>query len=145
MNPQTLGRLIVGPLLATLVLGGVLLAGCATAEKGKRELGLEAATAAYQSALRWGYFDTAFGYLHPDQRKGKELPPQFKDLRVTSYDVVQPPLVAGPGQTEAVQVAKIDYLYEDRQVVKTISDRQVWRYDPKLESWWLASGLPSFH
>jgi hypothetical protein len=130
--------------LATLVLGGVLLAGCATAEKGKRELGLEAATAAYQSALRWGYYETAFGYLHPDQRKGKEVPPQLKDLRVTGYDVVQPPLGVGAGQTEATQVVTIDYLHEDRQVVKTLTDRQVWRYDPKLESWWLSSGLPKF-
>ena len=130
--------------VTAFVLAGLLLAGCGTIEKDKRALGLQAATAAYQSALRWGYFETAYGYLHPDQRQGnsKDLPPVFTDLRVAGYDVVQPSLMQNPG--EAVQVVTIDYFYEDRQVVKTITDRQTWTYDPKLESWWLSSGLPKF-
>ena len=130
--------------MLALVLLGPLLGGCGTIEKDKRALGLQAATAGYQSALRWGYFEIAFGYLHPDQRTGKELPAAFKDLRVTGYDVAQPPVVTGAGQTDATQTVTIDYLYEDRQVVKTLTDRQVWRFDPKLASWWLASGLPKF-
>jgi hypothetical protein len=130
--------------VTAFVLAGLLLAGCGTIEKDKRALGLQAATAAYQSALRWGYFETAYGYLHPDQRQGnsKDLPPVFTDLRVAGYDVVQPSLMQNPG--EAVQVVTIDYFYEDRQVVKTITDRQTWTYDPKLESRWLSSGLPKF-
>jgi hypothetical protein len=144
MNPQALGRLIGASGLAVLAVGSLSLAGCASAEKDKREASLQAATGAYQSALRWGYFETAYGYVHPDQRQGKDLPPELKNLRVTSYDVVQPPLLTGAAQSEVTQVASIDYLYEDRQVVRTVSDRQVWRYDPKLQSWWLASGLPKF-
>jgi len=130
--------------VTAFALVGLLLAGCGTIAKDKRALSLQAATAAYQSALRWGYFETAYGYLHPDQRKGnsKDLPPIFKDLRVAGYDVVQPPLMQNPG--EATQVVTIDYLYEDRQVVKAITDRQTWTYDPKLSSWWLSSGLPKF-
>ncbi|HYN77836.1 MAG TPA: hypothetical protein VES73_08590 [Lamprocystis sp. (in: g-proteobacteria)] len=138
MNSQSRGRLS-----GVLVLG-LLLAGCGTLEKDKRARGLQAATTGYHAALRWGYFETAYGYVHPDQRTGKELPSVFKDLRVTEYDVVQPLAGTGAGQTEATQTVTIDYLFEDRQVVKTVLDRQVWRYDPKLATWWLASGLPKF-
>ncbi|WP_295590918.1 hypothetical protein [uncultured Lamprocystis sp.] len=134
----------LGGRVTAVALVGLLLASCGTIEKDKRALGLQAATAAYQSALRWGYFETAYGYLHPDQRKDKstDLPPVFTDLRVAGYEVVQPPLMQNPG--EAVQVVTIDYLYEDRQVVKTITDRQTWTYDTKLDSWWLSSGIPQF-
>jgi hypothetical protein len=138
-----------------LISAALLLAGCGTVEKDKRALGLQAATSGYQSSLRWGYFETAYGYVHPDQRKGKDLPEMYKNLRLTGYDVVQPPLVTGEEPrtakgkgrkepTEATQVVAIEYLHEDRQVIKTLTDRQIWRYDPKLESWWLDSGLPKF-
>lgn len=137
MNHQPRGRLCLA-----LVLSGLLSAGCAMVQKEQRDLSLQAAATAYQSALRWGYFDTAFGYLDPAQRRGKSLPPQLKNLRVTDCEIVQPPVITGPG--EATQIVNIDYLYEDRQVVKRLTDHQVWHYDPKINNWWLVSGLPKF-
>lgn len=130
------------PLMIPLLGAVLLLTGCATVERDKRAIALQAATNGYQSAIRWGYYETAFGYLHPDLRKDKPLPEGLKDLRVTGYDVVQPPTLQG--EDSATQVANIDYLYEDRQVVKRISDRQVWAWDDELNSWWLKSGLPAF-
>lgn len=130
------------PLMIPLLGAVLLLTGCATVERDKRAIALQAATNGYQSAIRWGYYETAFGFLHPDLRKDKPLPEGLKDLRVTGYDVVQPPTLQG--EDSATQVANIDYLYEDRQVVKRISDRQVWAWDDELNSWWLKSGLPAF-
>ncbi len=128
--------------LLALMTAATLMAGCATVEKDKRAIALQAATSGYQSAIRWGYYETAFGYLHPDLRKGKPLPDTLKDLRLTGYDVVQPPTLQD--KETATQIVNIEYLYEDRQVVKRLTDRQVWKWDPKLESWWLQSGLPPF-
>lgn len=128
--------------LSTLMMAVILVSGCATVEKDKRAVALQAATNGYQSAIRWGYYETAFGYLHPDLRKDKPLPDSLKDLRLTGYDVVQPPTLQS--ENKASQIVNIEYLYEDRQVVKKLSDRQVWEWDPKLESWWLQSGLPAF-
>jgi hypothetical protein len=136
LRPQVIPRLI--PLLGVVLL----LAGCATVEKDKRAIALQAATNGYQSAIRWGYYETAFGYLHPDLRKDKPVPHGLKDLRLTGYDVVQPPTMQD--EDTAIQVVNIEYLYEDRQVVKRISDRQVWKWDDALDSWWLKSGLPAF-
>lgn len=130
------------PLTMSLLLGVLLISGCATVEKDKRALALQAATNGYQSAIRWGYYETAFGYLHPDLRKGQPVPEGLKNLRLTGYDVVQPPTMQD--EDTATQVVNIEYLHEDRQVVKRIADRQIWTWDDALDSWWLKSGLPAF-
>ena len=124
------------------LLAALLLGACGTIEKDRQSLGLQAATAGYQSALRWGYYEIAIGYLHPDLRKDKTVPPALKGIRVTGYDVVQPPLIQE--KDTATQIVDIEYLHEDRQVVKRLSDRQTWTWDDKLGSWWLKSGLPKF-
>jgi hypothetical protein len=124
------------------LVAALLLGACGTIEKDRQSLGLQAATAGYQSALRWAYYETAIGYLHPDLRKDKTVPPALKGIRVTGYDVVQPPLIQE--KDTATQIVDIEYLHEDRQVVKRLSDRQTWTWDGKLGSWWLKSGLPKF-
>ncbi len=116
--------------------------GCAAVEKDRRAVGLQAATNSYQSALRWGYYDTAFGYVHPDQRKNRSLPEVFTELRVTGYDVAQPPVIQD--DDNASQVVVIDYLYEDTQIIKRLTDRQQWRWDDQIGTWWLHSGIPAF-
>lgn len=128
--------------LLCALLASLLLAGCGAVEKDKRAVGLQAATNGYQSALRWGYYETAYGFVHPDLRKGKTLDPLFEGLRLTGYDVAQP--LTMQDKDSATQTVMIEYLYEDRQVVKRFSDRQLWRWDEKLDSWWLQSGLPKF-
>ncbi len=137
MSPQPRRHAMIPVLVSAM-----LLAACATVEKDKRALALQAATNGYQSAIRWGYYETAFGYLHPDLRKGKPLPEGLKNVRLTGYDVVQPPTMQDADT--ATQVVNVEYLHEDRQVVKRISDRQVWKWDDALDSWWLKSGLPAF-
>jgi outer membrane biogenesis lipoprotein LolB len=137
MNHQPRIRLYLVPLFSGLLLGG-----CTTVEKETRDLSLQAAASAYQTALRWGYLDTAFGYLAPELRRGKGLPADFKDLRLTDYEILQPAMLTGEG--EGTQIVGYEYLHDDRQVVKRLIDHQVWRYDPKIKNWWLVSGLPKF-
>lgn len=126
---------------AAAILTAGLAAGCGTIEKDKQALSLQAATAGYQSALRWGYYETAVGYLHPDQRQSQPAP-SLTGIRVTGYDVVQPPIVREPGV--ATQIVAIEYLHEDRQVIERLTDRQTWRWDDNLQNWQLRSGLPGF-
>jgi hypothetical protein len=131
------------PLAAVLLTAALTLGGCASVEKDKRAIALYQATTGYESALRWGYFDNAFGYLHPDERKDKALPEHLTDLRVVGYEAMQSPVVE-PSKEQAVQLVTIDYLYEDRQVVKQLKDRQLWEWDETDKTWWLRSGLPKF-
>jgi hypothetical protein len=131
------------PLPLLPILSALLAPACGTIEKDQRALGLQAATAAYQSAIRWGYYETALGYVHPDLRKGKTtVPPELKGVRLTGYDVVQPPLMQSTSR--ATQIVDIEYLHDDRQVIKHLTDHQTWAWDNKLDSWWLQSGLPKF-
>lgn len=121
---------------------GIVLTGCASLEKDRRAMGLEAATNAYQSAIRWGDFDTAMGLLAPELRRDAELPQGLEDLRVTRYEVVQPPLIRA--DDSATQTVSIEYLFEYNQILRRLTDRQVWRWDEQEKAWWLESGLPAF-
>ncbi len=136
MNPQPVGRPILVLALCALVGGGCVIM------NDQRALALQAATSRYESAIRWGYFETAYGFVDPALRKGKDLPALYKDLRLTGYEVVQQPMEADKGK--ATQIVTIDYLHEDRQSMMTLTDRQVWQYDKDLKNWWLVSGLPAF-
>ncbi len=127
-------------LLSILIL--LSPAGCGAVKKDKLAVGLQSATNAYQSALRWGYYETAYGFLHPDARQDKPLPKVLEGLRLTGYDVVQPPTIQG--EETATQIVMIEYLHEDRQIVKQITDRQLWRWDESVQAWRLHSGLPKF-
>jgi hypothetical protein len=95
---------------------------------------------AYGTAIRWGYYETAYGYVDPDKRK--QTPPDLANVRVTGYDVVQPPVLKD--KNTATQIVHIEYLFKDVQKVHSLTDRQRWDYDPKTKNWWLESGLPSF-
>lgn len=78
--------------------------------------------------------------MHPNKRG--QVPKYLENIRVTSYDVVQPPVRSD--ESTATQIAQIEYLHEDVQRVRKLSDRQEWRYDPATETWWLHSGVPAF-
>lgn len=132
----------LGASLLLLALSVLSVSGCGTVKKDKQVNALQSATSGYGKALRWGYFENALGYLHPDQRKPGEEPKIIEGLRLTGYDVVSPPAIIGEGK--ATQVVQWEYLYEDRQVVKDVIDRQTWSWDPELKSWWLTSGMPDF-
>lgn len=126
-------------LLVALCLA-TALAGCAKVEKESKSLGLESATNGYRQSIRWGYWEAAVGFLHPEVRVDVDFD-ALANVRVTSYEVVVPPVM---DNDKAIQVVQLEYVLNDRQTVKKVADRQVWQYDAARESWWLHSGLPAF-
>jgi hypothetical protein len=116
------------------------ISGCAIVERDQRAVALQAATNGYQAAIRWGYHETAIGFLAPERRQDPSLTSVFENIRITGYDVLQPPVIQG--DDTAIQIVRIDYLNEDTQVVKSLTDRQLWRWDDRQGIWSLASGLP---
>ncbi len=132
------------PLLPLLVVA-LLSSGCAHIRQEKKTQGLTAATYAYGNALRWGYYDSAWNYLDPTIRS--RLSPdqlQLKSVRLTAYEVIQPPLLIAEDQDQAEQWVQIDYVRQDTQVVHSLTDHQVWRYDVMSEGWRLTSDPPHF-
>jgi hypothetical protein len=129
------------PLAISLCLTAALaLAACGTVKKEKKTNALEAATNGYGESVRWGYYETAYGYVHPDKRR--PVPEGIGNVQVTGYDVVQPPVLKDASTAE--QVARIEYVHRDVQRVRSLSDRQLWRYDEASNTWWLHSGVPEF-
>jgi hypothetical protein len=101
---------------------------------------MEAALGTYGEAIRWGYFDTAYSYVHPNKRR--KVPRDLGNVRIIGYEVVQPPFLKD--DTTVEQVARIEYVHKDVQLVRMLSDRQLWCYDMATNRWWLESGIPEF-
>lgn len=118
----------------------LLLSGCGSLTDGRKAERLDASLSHYEAALRWGYYDSAFSLQDPTQLATP--PPDMSNVRLTSYEVAQPPILER--DDIAQQVVRIEYVRQDEQRVQVILDRQRWRYDPDREAWWLASPLPSF-
>jgi len=46
------------------------------------------------------------------------------------------------GENEVRQLVEIGLVNVNSQAARSIIDRQLWRWDPKIKRWWLVSGLP---
>lgn len=138
--PAPMPRIRVASLFVLVLL--IAPVGCGQIQRDKQDMALESTLSGYRAALRWGYYETAWGYLHPELRNAPLAADWVGRVRVVGYDVVQDPAMTD--ETTASQVVQIDYVDEDVQRMRSLADRQVWRYDPDAHRWWLYSGLPPF-
>ncbi|MCU7920138.1 MAG: asparagine synthetase [Candidatus Thiodiazotropha sp. (ex Epidulcina cf. delphinae)] len=127
--------------LLILLPMSVLLAACQTLGEHQRAESLEDILRRYEAAIRWSSGRQAHNFLSPELAKS-EIPPVQRDVRVTHYEVVQGPTMLG--DIRAVQTVVIQYVFQDSQVVREISDQQDWRYDEEAEVWHLHSQVPAF-
>lgn len=125
---------------ALLALLASLASGCLSVKEERRDNALQAATYRYHSAIRWGHFDAAQALRHPDQRADFTVP-DYSNIRVTAYEVVQP--LTKVDENTATQVALIDYVHQDTQVVRRVIDTQRWGWDEETRGWWLLTPLPT--
>lgn len=127
--------------LASTVLAGLALAGCATQ---KRSDTLTTTLTAYASAVRWGDFPTALAFVDPKVRQEHPLSAldmaRFSQVRVTGYDEGKGPIPTGPDQVQ--QIVHLSLINNNTQTERSVVDRQTWRYDASEKRWWLESGLP---
>ena len=97
----------------------------------------------YAATIRWGDFNQAASFIEP--KLLAEHPPSQLDMdrlhqvRVSGYDE-QPAIPAG--EDEVRQTVRIELVNVNTQSVRSIVDRQVWKYDEAAKRWWLISGLP---
>jgi hypothetical protein len=125
--------------LLTLLL---LLTGCQTLGERQMEIRLENTLNKYSTAIRWSYLDKAHGFLQPKLLESESLPDNWQNIRVTRYDVMQPPAMMGEGR--ASQVVAISFVLRDQQVEKQIMDQQLWVYDEDAGKWFRGNKPPQF-
>lgn len=127
-----------------LLLMLALLAGCKTLNmmQDKKEESLQETLKNYRTAIRWGYPGQAYNYLRKDLAAKATVPTNLNNISITNYKVIQlPDLVS---ETQASQTAVISYIFDDRQVEKSITDRQLWEFDKENQAWTRINPIPEY-
>ncbi len=94
----------------------------------------------YELTVRWGDLAQMYTFLEPDLARNTERQENLKNIRVTSYETIKGP--AGISGTQVLQTVQILYLYEDRQIQKTLTDNQEWTYYPENKEWRRTNPIP---
>jgi hypothetical protein len=130
--------------IAKYVVLTLFLMGCAGLDIGKENWKkFEDTSRAYLMALRWGEYETAYGFKRPPNIDD-EMPdfPNLRDVRVTFHRVKQ--TIISEDQMTVNQIVDFQYYRMRNVTVKTITDRQLWEYDEEKERWYLVSDFPDF-
>ena len=125
-----------------LLLALLLLSGCKTLEQRERSKILTGTLHKYETTIRWSYLRRAYGFMKPEAAGKAKIPPGLENIKVTSYEVLDP---ATPvGENGITQVVLIQYVEKDRQQQKNLMDSQLWEFDEDARRWFLISGVPQF-
>lgn len=129
--------------LALVVLAIALLAGCA-ATGGQRDRSLEETLLAYEKAIRWGEFNTAAQFLHPEHMptpsEGELMMKRYEQININGYVVKSQSPTSD--ENTYLQTAQVSFENRHNGRVRSINDPQVWRWEQAAERWMLTSGLP---
>lgn len=124
-------------LLAAMALA---IGACASATKNES---LRVRLYNYAAAIRWNEIDQAAAYVDPAVLAEKpftaEQRERWKQVQVSRY-YEAPQSTDGEGRV--LQTVQIELIDRSTQTVRTVVDRQRWRYDEVAKTWWLESGLP---
>ena len=124
------------------VLAVLASAACATSQKADGKL-LESTLRSYASVMRWGDIAQAVSFIDPAVLEERPIDAvtleRFKQVQVAGYRERSMEMV---GEFEAMQLVQIELVNRHTQEVRSIVARQLWRWDPVDERWWLMSGLP---
>ena len=133
--------------MKTYAVGSLLLVffivGCASIKDLQKTGKFEETVEVYGDALRWSDCNTAqaFGKQESSDETATDTD-RLKQLKVTAYNVKRS--VASPDKNRVNQEVEISYYWLSNPVVKTLTDRQAWEYDPETSTWHLTTGLPEF-
>ena len=121
----------------------LLLAGCTQINEFTKLDNFDATSRAYSHAIRWSDFNEAEIYIKSSANKSDSPDPEIiKLVRVTDYIIKK--TAVSEDQRQVIQIVEVTYYRNDRMVVKTISEKELWEWDEKAQKWVLSSGLPDF-
>ena len=132
-------RGLIPILLIALVM---TVSGCKTIQEVKEKDSLRSTLRSYEASLRWGDAAQAYNYLTQALAEKTELPGDLDNIRVTGYQVTVPPVYLS--QHMVTQTAVIEFIFNDRQVSRSISDQQTWEFDIDQKHWYRTNPVPAF-
>lgn len=130
---------MIRPQFATLLLlisAILLLPACQSMAEKKREDALNSALKLYGNTLRWHGPGNQANFL-----KDPASMPTYSKVRIVNYSVVQQPVPVDENLVS--QVARIEYVHTDTQVIRTIDDSQLWESNEDGTVWLRANPPPS--
>jgi hypothetical protein len=128
--------------LLLILAGSVCLTGCGTIEESKQSQQMEVRLHLYSKTARWGALENLYGFLTPEESVKIVFPDNLDNIRVTGYQVRIPPMMLD--EHKLSQTVTIEYLLRDTQVIKVLSDDQVWEYNQETKEWFRANPIPEF-
>lgn len=129
-----------------LIIVIALLGGCETMNKKHIAWELDECSKSYNGMIRWHELDKAAAVFSP-----KELQEEFmrkadsaKGVTVTDFRIKK--MECSPEKGEATVILDIDYYREPSVTVKTVEDKQEWKYVGEKENkkWQLMTLPPDF-
>lgn len=120
----------------------LMMIGCSTISENLRFGQFEKTSKAYENTLREALYETASQFMSPGADKEGTDFSRYKNIKVFEYAVKDVGL--SEDKLEIHQTVEIQYFMLDRYILKTIQDKQLWKYDEKYEDWFLQTGLPDF-
>ena len=126
---------------AILLFIALIMPACASVDDSKKTITLDSALRQYERAMRWGEFQAA-----DSQRKqsgGAAVnTAHLNSVRVTAYNIL------GTTESDDREKAQVDveirYYNEYTMKEMTITDHQLWEYNPVGKSWYITSPMPAF-
>jgi hypothetical protein len=128
--------------IATLI-SCALLVGCSTLSKKNRTNELDETLKYYNTALRWGHYDTALGYCRPPEGGARSVDGQYlENIRVTG--VVEKSRVLSDDASRVLSKVEYRFYHVDQARENRVLDEQTWVYDEESGQWLLEGSLPDF-
>jgi hypothetical protein len=117
---------------------------CASVSEMRKMEKFEETSMIYETAIRWSDFDNASTFLNPQESQNISAKiEELKQFKVTSYTIKR--FLPAKDKSQVLIIAEIKYFRITNLVVKSVSDRQLWKYDIAEKRWYLTSGLPDFN
>ncbi len=127
-------------LLICLVL---VVAGCRSNPFGPDvPMHLAASTKLFEDTVRWGNLENMYLFLRADTEQKIEVQKGLDNVRVTGYETSQLRQLDDEGRW--AQTAVIDYVLTDQQVVRQLTDDQIWVSEDDGKTWVRTTPVPQF-
>lgn len=126
-----------------VLLFSIGISGCGTYKEASQKQILENRLKAYGKTARWGALENLYAFLTPEEGAKAEIPADLENIQVTDYAVRVPVGMVEPGK--ASQTAEIYYLFRDRNVVRSLVDKQLWEFNETDNTWYRTNPVPEFN
>lgn len=125
-----------------LLLGTILLPGCAYFGAQARMQQFDDFARAYAKAVMWSNFEMAHAATGSAGKVPQAQARALEGIKVTSYDLASQ--TAAPDGMTVKRVAKIRYVHTSHMVEHDLTVEEAWAYSGEEKRWVLESGFPQF-